>query len=179
MANDPLTNTVNSVPPEKLDNMRDEMFIFRTTSAQHIEAANKFQAGLDKVVDVLLVLVMKFGRATSVLILGGLVLVINLVALVVVTVQIFSLRSEVQDLLDRQEAFSRSQERIEKTANVTQQKVEATQQKVETAVEAAPKIEVDKKTGKAKLIVPAQPPKVDTSSTGASGSKKVSIPLGE
>jgi hypothetical protein len=179
MSNDPLSNAVNSVPPDKLETMREEMFSFRTSGAQHIEAANKFQAGLDKVIDVLLVLVMKFGRATSVLILGGLVLVVNLVSLVVVTIQIFSLRSEVRDLLDRQESFSRSQERIEKTANATQEKVEATQAKVDTAVETSPKIEVDKRTGKAKLIVPATPPKDATaSSPAAEGTKKVVIPLG-
>lgn len=180
MSNDPLSNAVNSVPPDKLENMREEMFSFRTSGAQHIEAANKFQAGLDKVIDVLLVLVMKFGRATSVLILGGILLVVNLVALLIVTVQIFSLRSEVRDLLDRQETFSKSQERIEKTANETQEKVEATQAKVDTAVEATPKIEVDKRTGKAKLIVPAQPPKPATSSSPASSAThKVVIPLGD
>lgn len=164
MSDDPLSNTINSIPPDKLDAMRGEMFDFKTGGLKHLEAANKFQAGLDKVIDVLLVLVMKFGRATSALILGGIVLVVCMFALVIVTIQIFSLRSEVRDLLDRQEEFSRSQKRIEKTSNETQEKVESTgkaveetQEKVKAAVDASPKVEVDKRTGKAKLVVSVPP----------------------
>lgn len=160
MSDDPLSNTINSIPPEKLDVMREEMFDFKTSGVKHVEAANKFQNGLDKVTDVLLILVMKFGRATTVLLIAGLFNLILLITLVICTVNILSLRSETQDLLDRQESFARSQSRIEKTTNDTQEKVTSTSKTVEETqakVEAAPKLELDRKTGKAKLVVQVQP----------------------
>lgn len=187
MSDDPLSNTINSIPPEKLDVMRDEMFDFKTSGGKHIEAANKFQAGLDKVTDVLLVLVLKFARATTVLLIAGIFNIVLLTTLIICTVNILSLRSEVRGLLDRQEEFARSQSRIERTANETQSQVkstsktvEETQAKVETAVDSAPKVEVDKKTGKAKLVVqvPAKPRPVPAASgSAAPSSKQIEIKL--
>ncbi len=182
MSDDPLSNITNSIPPDKLEAMRGEMVDFQASGAKHVEAATKFQAGLDKVIDVLLVLVMKFGRATSVLVLGGIVLVISLVVLVVSTIQIVQLRSDVRDLLDRQEAFAQSQDRVEKTTHETQEKVESTGKAVEATQEkveaSTPKIEVDVRTGKAKLVVPAQAPKPATSSSpAAEGTRKLEIKL--
>lgn len=161
----PLDNTLNSIPPEKLQEMRrhteDELEKLKTSGSIHVEAANRFQAGLDKVTDVLLILVMKFGRATAMLLAIGIVLVLNLAMLVIATVQSVTIRTQMTDLQERQEDFARSQKRLERTTTDTQDKVDSTskkvdetQQKVESAAEAAPKVEVDTKTGKAKLVVP-------------------------
>ncbi len=170
----PLDNTLNSIPPEKLEEMRrhteDELEKLKTSGSIHVEAANRFQAGLDKVTDVLLILVMKFGRATNMLLAIGILLVVNLAMLVISTVQAVTIRTQMTDLQDRQEDFARSQKRLERTTNDTQvkvdstsKKVDETQQKVDSAAESAPKVEVDTRTGKAHLVVPAEakkPPKV-------------------
>jgi cell division protein FtsL len=194
----PLDNTLNSIPPEKLAEMRrhteDELDKLKASGSIHVEAANRFQAGLDKITDVLLILVMKFGRATTVLLIVGGLNIVLLVALIISLVNILSLRSEARDLLDRQEEFARSQKRLERTTNDTQEKVdttskriEETQHKVDTAVESAPKVEVDSRTGKAKLVVPVEskkpikvaPPPASKPLPAASGAvaPKYEIPL--
>ena len=163
----PLDNTLNSIPPEKLAEMRrhteDELEKLKTSGSIHVEAANRFQAGLDKVTDVLLILVMKFGRATNMLLAIGILLVVNLAMLVIATVQSVTIRTQMTDLQDRQEDFARSQKRLERTTNDTQvkvdstsKKVDETQQKVDSAAESAPKVEVDTRTGKARLVVPVE-----------------------
>jgi hypothetical protein len=159
---DPLLSTIESIAPDKLSEMKDRLSKeLETSGSKHAEAAARFQAGLDKVIDVLLILVLKFGRATTMLLVMGILNIICVVTLIVATVHVTALRSEVRDLMDHQEEFARSQKRIERTTTetkqdvaTTSQKVSETQAKVETAAEAAPKVEVDAKTGKAKLVVP-------------------------
>jgi hypothetical protein len=180
MSDDPLSKAINSIPPEKLEAFKEDLFDFKTGGMRHIEAANKFQAGLDKVIDVLLVLVMKFGRATTVLVVAGIVALVNLIALLVVTINIFVLRSEVRDLLYQQEDFARSQRRIERTATETQEKVESTGKAVEatkTAVETVPKVELDRKTGKAKLVVQVPPKAKAPPVASGAPSRQVEIKL--
>lgn len=193
--NDPLSSTLGSVVPEKFEAMKDSFFksieAFKSleeSGSKQVEAANKFQAGLDKVVDVLLILVMKFGRASTMLLANGIVTLICLVALIIAIVQVTSLRFEVKDLLDRQEAFSRAQDRIEKTTTETKndvantnQKVSETQAKVDDVAQASPKVEVDK-NGKAKLVVSVPPkgaPKLPAppSSAAPPAGRKLVLPL--
>jgi len=154
---DSLIKAIGSISEGQLDVMRkrfhDEIEL---SGALHVEAASKFQAGLDKVVDVLLILVLKFGRATTMLIVLGLLNVVCLVINVIATVQVASTRSEVRDLVERQEEFASSQKRIETSTTATQKTIDATQAKVDSVVEASPKIEVDAKTGKAKIIIPTK-----------------------
>jgi len=174
---DPLTTTIESIAPERLDAMKEDLFKnLEKSGTKHVEAATKFQAGLDKVVDVLLILVLKFGRATAVLIVLGVLNIICLTVNVVATVQLTTLRVQVRDLMNQQEDFARSQKRIEKTTSETKQDVATTSKKVaesnarvETAVEAAPKVEVDTKTGKAKLVVSV--PKIKAKPAASSPTK--------
>lgn len=141
----------------------------------HMEAANRFQAGLDHVVNVLLMLVLKFGRASTLLVVMGAINSACLVFLVICTVQIATLRSEMRDLLDRQEVLAKSQVRIEKAAQDTNEKVDQTNQKVEIAVEQQPKIEVDAKTGKAKIVVKKPPVKVVPPPSSASAPLEIDV----
>ncbi len=180
-----LDTTIASMAPGKLEALKDVVFRdFEVSGSKHVEAATKFQAGLDKVVDVLLILVLKFGRASTMLLVLGLLNVACVITIIVTTVQIAVLRSEVGDLMDRQEEFAKSQKRIEKTTTetkqdvaTTSQKVSETQAKVETAVEAAPKVELDARTGKAKLVVPV-PPKPSKKPTAPAGSgRKIEVRL--
>lgn len=172
-----LSNTIDSIAPERLDAMKENMFkSLEESGSMHLEAATKFQAGLDKVTDVLLILVLKFGRATTFLIVVGIINIVVLTINVIATVNIAALRSEVRDLMDRQEEFARSQKRIEKTTVETKQdvastnqKVAETQAKVDTAVETAPKVEIDARTGKAKLVVSVPVKKPQAPKAMASG----------
>ena len=179
MADDPFHSTIHSVAPDKLEAMKDALFDFKESGTKHVEAANKFQAGLDKVIDVLLILVMKLGRASAFQIAAGAVQVVCLVALIISTVQILSLRSEVRDLLHRQEEVAKSQKRIEKATSETQEKlattsetVKETQETVRKVEQTAPQVEIDKRSGKAKLVLPKPTPTASTKPT-----KGLEIPL--
>lgn len=183
LKDDPLSSTLGSTSPERLKQLKEELF---DSSSKHMEAANRFQAGLDKVIDVLLILVLKFGRATTMLLANGIFSIICLVTLVVATVQIMSLRSEMKDLMDRQEEFAKSQQRIERTTNDTQKQVttaskqvEETSAKVDTVAETAPKVELDPKTGKAKLVVtvPPKPSPKSSNPPPAGSGRKLDIKL--
>ena len=157
---DLLTVFHKSVPPERLSMLREDLLDFRKSGLKHQEAADRFSAGLDKVVDVLLILVLKFGRATSMIIAMIVILGLCCVTLVVSTIHVMTLKYDVADLIRRQEAFARVQERLEKATNSTQEQVSSTNKKIEetqATIEAAPKIEIDKKTGKPKIVVPEKP----------------------
>lgn len=138
---------------------------------------NQELAGLDRIVEVIARLVLKFGRATSALLAIGGLLILCLIILIVSMVQFITIRNEMRDLLDRQELLIKSQARLEKSAlatqvvlEETQKKVSETQAKVETVAESTPKIKVDSKTGKTRLVIqkPAvAPPSVSAPSKPA------------
>ena len=116
--------------------------------------------GLDKIVEVIAILVLKFGRATSVLLAIGGLLILCLTVLVISMVQFMTVKSETRSLLDRQEVLIKSQARLEASTMATQnalveasKKITETQARVETVAEATPKIKVDSKTGKTKLVI--------------------------
>ena len=177
---DELTKAIESIPPAQLDVMRkrfqDEIEL---SGAVHVAAATKFQAGLDKVVDVLLILVLKFARATSALIAIGFVLIVCLVTLIVATVKVLEVSNQVAEIQQHQDEFSMSQKRIEESTTATQkqvdstnQKIDATQAKVDTVVDSAPKVEVDARTGRAKIVIPAKAKKPATATAPAVASSK-------
>lgn len=121
---------------------------------------DKELTGLDKMIEVIALLVLKFGRATTALIAVGVLLIFCVVALIVSMAQTIVLRNQMRDLLDRQELLVKSQVRLEKTMTSTQlvltdtlHKVVETQAKIETVAEATPKITVDSKTGKPRLVM--------------------------
>jgi type II secretory pathway pseudopilin PulG len=163
MPDDTLNKTIESVRPEKLENMRQTFQReLEMSGAIHVEAAQKFQAGLDKVVDVLLILVLKFGRATTALLAIGFVILISLVTMIIATVKIIELSSAVAEIQQHQEEASLSAQRIEKATTDTQKqvdttskKIDDTQAKVDSVAASTPQVEVDSRTGKAKLVIQA------------------------
>lgn len=144
MTNDPLSKALKSVTPDELEAMRlkfqEEM---DKSSAKHAQAAERFSAGLDKVVDVMLILVLKFGRATTMLLVIGALNIVCLLMMVISTIQMTSVNSQVHDLVMQQESFAASQKRLEKTTTDSSQevvkKVEETKAKLDDVVDAAPK----------------------------------------
>lgn len=120
--------------------------------AKHKVAADKFEAGLDKVIDVLLMLVLKFGRATTAQIISLVVLLACLVTVVITTINISYLRSEIRSLMYHQEELMQAQKRIEKNTTDTKKDTATMSQRVSEVADATPKIEVDQ-NGKAKLVL--------------------------
>jgi hypothetical protein len=173
---DELTKAIESIPPAQLDVMRkrfqDEIEL---SGAVHVAAATKFQAGLDKVVDVLLILVLKFARATSALIAIGFVLIVCLVTLIIATVKVLEVSNQVAEIQQHQDEFSMSQKRIEESTTATQKQVDSTSQKIDATqavLESDPHVEVDTKTGRAKIIIPAKAKKPATATAPAVASSK-------
>jgi len=178
---DSLTKTLESIPPEQLDAMRARFKQeVETSGAMHVQAATKFQAGLDKVVDVLLILVLKFGRATSALLAIGVVLIVCLITLIIATVKILELSSQVADIAHHQEEAALSTQRIEKATTDTQKQVDTTSKnleaKVDTVVAGAPQVEVDSK-GKAKIVIQATKKKHVPSAPSSAPPAAVHLPV--
>ena len=74
---------------------------------------------LDKVVDVLLILVLKFGRATSALLAIGILLVVCLVTLIIAAVKVLEVSSQLAEIQQHQDEFSISQKHIEESSDLT------------------------------------------------------------
>src|SRR5512142_715347 len=118
-----LDRTIHSVSPKQLEEAENRVSLLGIAGEMHVAAANKFEAGLDKVINVLLVLVLKFGRATTALVAVGTLLFFCLLLLVYSTVNIVVLSSQIQDLQAKQDALIQSQNRLEKTAKATEREL--------------------------------------------------------
>lgn len=154
---DELQDIIKSLPPEQQLRMRERFQEdLERSGAKYAEAANKFQAGLEGVTNVMLNLVLNFGRASTLLLVIGAINTLCLIMMVISTIQVTAVKSQMDDLLLKQEA---SAKRLEKTTTESNEevvkKVEETKAKVDNVVETAPKVKVDARTGKAKLVVPA------------------------
>lgn len=116
------------------------------------EIASQFNQGLDKVTDVLLLLVLKYGRASSLLV-GVLVgIAICIVALVWNTAYLAATRADVAETQMKQEEILQKQSEIlRKTKEAYSSAMEA-KEVAEAAAAAAPAVVVDEK-GKATLII--------------------------
>lgn len=109
----------------------------KTDNLPHtLKAAEKFGLGLDSVTDVLLILVLKFGRATSVLIAIGGLLIVCLLGLVISLVNVAALSSQMADIQLKQEEIARLQVRIETKTTETKEKVDSTEKKIVETQEA-------------------------------------------
>lgn len=104
-----------------------------------MKAARQFEQGMDAVTDVLLTLVLKFGRATTWLVGMGALLVVCIIVLIVSLVNIGTLSSQVADLQMSQHEIARIQRNIERKTNETSTKVLQTEQRVRQTAEAVDK----------------------------------------
>lgn len=116
------------------------------------EIASQFNQGLDKVTDVLLLLVLKYGRAASLLV-GVLVgIAICIVALIWNTAYLAATRADVAEAQMKQEEILQKQsETLKQTREAYSSAMEA-KEVAEAAAAAAPAVVVDE-DGKAKLII--------------------------
>lgn len=153
-----LNDILNDLTPEQQQRMRERFEAdLQRSGAAHVEAARKFQAGLEGVTNVMLNLVLNFGRASTLLLVIGATNILCLIMMVISTVQAVSIRSQVDDLLMKQESLVVSQRQLEKSTTEATEEVSKKVDETKAIVETAPKIKVDAKTGKAKLVGPADP----------------------
>lgn len=170
-----------SLPPESDPSPPSVDFRDLRTTGQ---IASQFNQGLDKVTDVLLLLVLKFGRASSLLV-GVLVgIAICIIALVWNTAYLAATRSDVADAQAQQEEILRKQEEILKQTQEAYNSVMDAKKVAEEAAEAAPAVVVDE-DGRAKLIIkgdkenplPNELPNSKRPSAAKRTDKGVEIPL--
>jgi len=150
-------------PPSGDDDVTDR---YSTTSSEDIkrtgEIASQFIEGLDKIQDVLLVLVLKFGRSTTML------LAVLLGLIPVTTLLIWNLtvgygqQYDTKELIRQLESIQREQRGILRQVNEAVSRATAAEAKAKEAKEAAPKVVMDE-AGNAKLVVkgegsPTDPP---------------------
>lgn len=133
-----------------------------TTSPPESSAEDARLVKLDLITDIQLILVGRFQRLFTVLVITAIVMFLCLAALVVGVIAGFDMRSQVaklvadqKSMLAKQEALVKSAEDTKKSVAETAVKVAQTKKKVDEAVEAAPKVEIDPDTGTVtKVIIP-------------------------
>lgn len=116
------------------------------------EIAVQFTQGLDNISDVLLVLVLKFGRATNMMRAMLVGLAVALLVLISCVVLILDQKNENHALLNEMLAIKLQQERMVHSVMEAKTKVDSAAQEAAEAREAAPKVVLDE-AGKAKLLV--------------------------
>jgi len=116
------------------------------------EIADKFMSGLDKISDVLLILVLKFGRATSLLLGVLMILGVAICFLIWNVIMIYNTRMDMAELMDQVQEVQKKQGDTIVRAEAAEKRAEAAEEKAAEAAEAAPKIVVDE-AGRARLIV--------------------------
>lgn len=109
--------------------------------------------GLDKIVEVLTRLVLKFGRAITALQVVGVLLIICLIALVISVGQTAAIRTDMRDLIIRQEALMISQNRSEKALKDTLDKVLETRDRIENVAATTPRVKIGD-NGKPRIVIP-------------------------
>lgn len=191
-----LAATLTSIPPGKLEASRKRVSeeiqhqqgeeAEAPSSTAHLLAADRFTQGLDVVSDVLILLVGRFQKTTTLLVLGGILQLMCVVALVGATIGLNSVKEKVELLQAKQEEFAKSQQRLEKTTTETQKKVETTEKKVDDAAtkfDEQPKLSVvEDSKGKPKVIIQAtkvpsaKPSAVPPVAASASPTQAVEIP---
>ena len=130
----------------------------RITNSDRVRAntTEQFNAGLDVVTDVLLILMMKFGRAANLLRTAVLVLLGCFVGITVTLVTQHDTASKMEEVALRMERVESQQRYLSLESKETATKVEATKKKVDeaaTEIKGQPKLEVIQERGQTKLLI--------------------------
>ncbi len=136
-----LDKALRSISPKALQKARDQVSQVSNTPVEirvasdseraRASTAERFSSGLDAVTDVLLLLVLKFGRATSFLVACGLVLLACLAALIVSIVKISDSTRKSEDVLLQIERIEHDQQGLEKKVIETKSQVDRTARTVD------------------------------------------------
>lgn len=138
-----------SLPPDSDSSPPSVDFRELRTTGQ---IASQFNQGLDKVTDVLLLLVLKFGRASSLLV-GVLVgIALCIIALIWNTAYLAATRADIAEAQIKQEEVLKQQEEILKRTKEAYNSAMEAKQTAEEAAKTAPSVVVDE-DGKAKLLI--------------------------
>lgn len=159
----PLNTTLSKVSPKKMAEARESVRTEVEVSVTHRpskpsdpgeDSQADFVVDLNNVADMLILLVGKYQRAYRL----TLVCVILILACVGLLVKAgFEMDYLQKSQLSLMEELRKTKDEVKKTGDKvdkTKDEVKETKEKVEEAAEAAPKVEVDQKTGKARVILP-------------------------
>lgn len=129
---------------------------YSTTSSEDIRetgiVAKQFIEGMTQVQDVLLILVLKYGRATTVLLAVLIGLVPVTLILIWILVVNYSQQATTEELVHKLSDIQKEQKSILRKVNEAATQAAAAEAKAAEARDAAPKVILDDK-GKAKLVV--------------------------
>jgi ABC-type multidrug transport system fused ATPase/permease subunit len=135
------------------------------------EIASRFNQGLDKVTDVLLILILKFGRASSMLVvvLAGIAIAITVMA--INTVYLVSTRSDIESLLDEMRLVQKKQTALLAKSEEALARSISAEKEAREAKESAPEIIINAE-GQTALIVKGEPVAVKGEPVKVTGASK-------
>lgn len=122
--------------------------------------AEDFMRGIDLISNVMMTLVLKFGRATTMLIGVLLGMWLGIVLFVIALVTSYGLHRKIEVVVESQSKIHSKQEELNRNL-----------EKVLNHPKSGPRVVVVKETGRAKLVLPVDPNDTET------GSHEVEIPL--
>jgi hypothetical protein len=140
----------------------------RTSGIEDLQQASKiasdFMTGMDRIADVLMLLVLKFGRASTLMravfwgILVGVVLLsVNLFVVWNISISQKAFQREQEKIQEQQAQILEKQKATQLVAGEAKKKAEAADQKATDAQQKAPEVVIDDK-GKPQLILRVQNP---------------------
>lgn len=131
---------------------------------QASKIATDFMTGMDRISDVLMLLVLKFGRASTLMlvVLGGIILGVlllsaNLFLLWNISASQTDLQREQEEIQDQQARILEKQKATQLVAGEAKRKAEAAAQKATEVQQRAPEVVIDAK-GKPQLVLKVQNP---------------------
>lgn len=115
--------------------------------------ASDFMRGLDRISTVLMVLVLKFGRASNMMraVLVGMAIGIILFGMALMAS--YGINSKLEQIIQTQETLIRKVDETAEQAADASKRADDARAQARVAEESAPKVVVDKVTGKPKLVV--------------------------
>jgi len=155
----PISSTLSKVPTEKMAEERESV---RTEVEDSRISQAEIVVDLNNLADMLVLLVGKYQRAYR-LTLACLALLLACIGLLVKAgFEIDHLqRSQVallEELHKTREAVKKTGDEVKETGEKVSGEVKVTREMVTEAAEAAPRVEVDKRTGRARVVLPVQKP---------------------
>lgn len=147
-----------SVPPPDFDRARETLTASDIEDLQEAgKIATDFLTGMDRIADVLMLLVLKFGRASTLMRVVLVGIVIGIILLAANIFAIWNISNTQTEIQIKQGKIQEQQTQILRVAGDASRKAESAEQKIAQVQQSAPEVVVDSRGG-AQLILTVPDP---------------------
>lgn len=116
--------------------------------------ASDFMAGMEKMTTVLMLLVLKFGRAATAMKVVLALMLLGNIFFVIALVSVYNVNRQLHSIIESQERIVEKQVKQERALQAAEDRAKEAEARALAAEEAAPRVVVDEETGRPKLVIP-------------------------